>query len=254
MKTDKNRHNKAITARACLLGALITQPSDAAAASNVEDKRWRDEAELSFIDTGGNSEVKTLSGKNLLEYRASPQVALTWKVELLRGSDRGITNSDRSVSTLRARYTFDEKRYAFAVTGILQDRFAGIDKQWHVGGGVGYGFLSGPVHMLAGEAGIQQVSASYTDESRDTYFGSRFFGEYAYKFNDKDRFVQSLEYAQDLKFGVNRQLNSEAALVFDLTDRFATKISYTIRHNNNPIPDTPSKTDTVLAVALVATL
>ena len=35
----------------------------------AEEKKWSDEAELSFVDTGGNTDVTTLSAKNLLKYK-----------------------------------------------------------------------------------------------------------------------------------------------------------------------------------------
>ena len=40
----------------------------------AEDKKWSDEAEFSYVETGGNTEVKTLSLNNTLKYSFSEKL------------------------------------------------------------------------------------------------------------------------------------------------------------------------------------
>jgi putative salt-induced outer membrane protein len=49
----------------------------------AQEKRWSDQAELSFVDTGGNTEVTSLSAKNVLQYKFSEKVQAKWKLGAL---------------------------------------------------------------------------------------------------------------------------------------------------------------------------
>ena len=48
--------------------------------SRAEEKKWSEEAELSLVDTGGNTQVTTLSAKNLLKYRFTNKLQGAWKL------------------------------------------------------------------------------------------------------------------------------------------------------------------------------
>ncbi len=218
----------------------------------AEEKRWDYQAELSFVDTGGNSDVTSLSVKNTLKYKFTEKLFSNWKVGALYGKSGGKKNAENYFTALRLDYSITEQFYVSAITGWQKDEFAGIDSMYYLGPSVGYKFLTGHKHLLLGEAGLRYVGEEYTNDTDKDYLSSRAFAKYEYPFTEKNKVSQSLEFLCDFKDSNNYNLNSETALISAFSNVFSLKTSYVIRFDNQPVPSTLKKTDTVLALTLIA--
>ena len=217
----------------------------------AEERKWSDEAELSFVDTGGNTDVMTLSAKNLLKYKFTEKLHAAWKLGALYGESDGEKNGESYFTELRADYLPTERLYYFAAAGWSKDEFAGIDSRYYFGPGAGYRFLTGPKHFLLGEVGFNYVNEQYTDDTDKNYLGGRGAAKYEYAFTEKNKFSQSLEFLYDFDDSENYNVNSETALISALSDYISMKASYVIKYDHQPVPSTLEDTDTILAVALV---
>jgi putative salt-induced outer membrane protein len=217
----------------------------------AEDKRWGDEAELSFVDTGGNTEVTTLSAKNLLKYKFTEKMEGFWKLGVLYGESDGEKNAENYFTELRMDYLFTKRFYCYATGGWLKDKFAGFDSRYYVGPGMGYKFFMGPKHILLGEVGLRYVTEEYTNDTDADYLEGLTFARYEYAFTNKNKFSQSLEFLYDFEDSDNYKVNSETAVLSSLSDYLSLKTSYVIKYDNEPVPKTLDDTDTILAVALV---
>ena len=217
----------------------------------AQEKRWGDQAELSFVDTGGNTEVTSLSAKNVLQYKFSETSQAAWKLGALYGKTDGEKTAESYFSDLRLEYLFTNRLYSFAAAGWSQDEFAGIDSRYYVGPGVGYKFLAGPKHIFLGEVGVNYVKEEYTDDTDEGYFEGRAYASYEYAFTEKNKFSQSVEYLYDFEDGDNYKVNSETALISALSDYLSLKTTYVIKYGNQPVPSTLEETDTILSVTLV---
>lgn len=217
----------------------------------AEQKNWSDEAQLSFVDTGGNTEVTSLAGKNLLKYKFTEDFQASWALSALYGRSNGEKTAERYATELRADYNFSSQMYGYGIAGWMKDKFAGFDSRYYVGPGVGYKFFTGPKHFLLGEVGVNYTSDDYTDDTSDSYAEGRLFGKYEYAFTEKNRFSQSLEFLQDISDSDNYKIRSETAVISALSDYLSLKASYYIHFNNRPVPSTLDDTDTILAVSLV---
>lgn len=236
--------------RTRLLLAVLILLAVAPAAAWGEYKGLRDEAELSFIDTAGNTDVTTLSAKNTLTVPLSERLAGTWRLGALYGRSQGVRNAESYFTELRGDYSFSEPLYSFANAGWFKDSFAGIDARYYVGAGIGYKVLAGPTHVLLGEAGVTGTREETTDGRDRNFLGGRLFGKYEYRFTERNRFSQSLEVLFDFDELDNWNLNSETALVSSLNGFLSLKASYVVKYDNEPVPGL-KETDTVLAIALV---
>ncbi|MBW2330841.1 MAG: DUF481 domain-containing protein [Deltaproteobacteria bacterium] len=220
----------------------------------AEEKKWSDEAELSFVDTGGNTDVTTLSAKNLLKYKFTEKLHAGWKLGALYGESDDEKNAESYFTELRLDYLFTERFYSYATGRWMKDEFAGIDSRYYLGPGAGYQFLNGPKHFLVSEAGLNYVKEEYTDNTDKDYFGGRAFAKYEYAFTEKNKFSQSVELLYDFDDSENYNVNSETALISALSDYLSLKASYVIKYDNQPVPETLEETDTVLGVTLVVNL
>jgi len=251
-KERRSIRNNIVTA-ALALGLALFAPATLAA-DEAEEKAWSDEAEFSYVTTGGNADVQTLSAKNRYKIDFADDYTFLWKLEALKGETDGVLTAERYATDLRLEYAFDHA-YIYGNAGWLQDTFAGLDRRAHRGVGGGYKFLDGPTAFLKAEAGVNDVRESYTDSAMNPDRHStegRLFGEYTYAFTKKNRFSQSLELLRDLSDSTRYRANSETALIAALTDRFSIKLSYELRYNHRPVPETLRRTDRVLSTALVA--
>jgi putative salt-induced outer membrane protein len=216
-----------------------------------EEKRWADEAELSFVSTGGNTEVVSLSGKNLLKYTLTDKLLGTWRLGALYGETDNVKTAERYFTDLRLDYSFSAKIYFFGMGGWLQDEFTGIESRYFIGPGAGYRFLTGPKHFLDAEAGINFVTEDYTNNTEEEFLEGRLYGLYQYSFSEKNKFSQSLEFLYDFDDSDNYRINSETAFITALSNYLSLKTSYEIKHDNEPVPATLKETDTILSVTLV---
>lgn len=219
--------------------------------AQAEEMRWHDEAELTYVDTSGNSEVTTLSAKNTLTVPLQAQTKGTWKLGALYGESGGTKNAESYFTELRVDHSYTEQLYSFGYGGWFKDKFAGIDARYYLGAGGGYRVFTGPKHHLLGEAGLTYTSEEYTDDTDNDFPGGRIFGKYEYRFDDKNKFTQSLEWLLDFSEFDNWNLNSETALISALNNWLSLKAGYVIKYDNEPV-DALKKADKILGVALVA--
>ena len=220
-----------------------------------DGKAWKDEAQLSYVKTDGNTEVTILSAKNLLTYQATEKIKLDWSA-LARFAETDVDgntekSAERYATELRLEYAITERFYTAAYGGWLRDKFAGIDDRYYIGPSVGYKFLIGPKHFLRTEAGVDYVKEDYVDNTDDDYMRGRVFGEYAFAFTEKTRFSQSLEYLHAFDNSDNYNINSETAIVTALSDKLSLKTSCVVNYDNEPVPKELDETDTTLAVTII---
>jgi putative salt-induced outer membrane protein len=215
-------------------------------------KAWSEQAELSFVNTTGNTKTTSLAGKNLLAYKFTPRTVGSWKIGALYSKDSGRTTAENYATELRLDWLYTERIYTYVLAGWNKNRFAGIDQRYYGGGGMGYKFLLGPKHFLVGEAGLNYTMEDYIDGSDSDFLTGRAFAKYEYAITKKNRFSQSLEYLYDFSDSAHYKLNSETALVASLTDIFSLKAGYTVRYDHKPVPAGLKQTDTLLSAALVA--
>ncbi len=222
----------------------------ACTAVHAEERKWHDEAEVTFVSTSGNTEVTTLAGKNTLSYRFSEKTKGTWRLGALYGKSDGTKNAERYSTEIRVDRSHSDRLYSFGYGGWLQDRFAGFDARYDLGAGAGYRLVTGPKHFLLGEGGLTFNREEYTDDTSSDFPGGRIYGLYEYHFTEKNRFTQSLEWLPDFHEFDNWKLNAETALLAALNGWLSLKASYLVQYNNDPIGNLET-TDTTLGASLV---
>jgi len=222
-----------------------------ATAGYAEVKKWTDEAELSYVDTGGNTDLVSLSAKNLLKYAFTDALKGAWKLGALYGKADSIKTAESYFTEFRLDYLYTDRMYFAGIAGWLEDTFAGIESRYYVGPVVGYKWLTGPKHFVTTEVGLNYVNEEYVNNTEEDYLQGRAFGLYEYAFSAKNKFSQSLEFLYDFEDSDNYNMNSVTALISALSDYLSLKTSYEIKHDHEPVPETLKKTDTIMAVTLV---
>ncbi|HHL40469.1 MAG TPA: DUF481 domain-containing protein [Deltaproteobacteria bacterium] len=230
--------------------ALVTCAGLAGALDKPAEKSISDEAELSYVKTGGNTDTETLLLKNGLTYRPSATVTGKWKVAVLEGESSGVRTAQRYSSELRVDKEYTDRLYTFGNGQWLKDKFMGLDSRYILGGGGGYTIVSTHSHKLLAEAGLSYTWDDYTDNTSKEYAGGRLYGKYVYALDKKTRFSQWVEWLPDFEETKNYNLNAETAVTTSLSDVLSLKVSYLVNYDNVPVAGA-EKTDTTFATTLV---
>lgn len=234
----------------CSIMLVMSTPVSAEEAKT--EKRWSDEAELSFVSTSGNTQTSTFAGSNLLKYIFTKRTEGEWDISGLYSEDSDIKTAERYSTDLHLKYLLKQRLYSGLSTGWLKDEFAGFKSKYYVGPLIGYKFFTGPKHFFKGEFGFNFSKEEYIDDTEEELVEGRVFGKYEYAFSSNSKFSQSLVYLYDFGGNDNHKAESLTALTVAITEIFSIKTGYEIRFVNRPVPETLKNTDSILTVTLVA--
>ncbi len=234
-------------------------PGGRAAYGETAEKNWKNQAELTLVQTQGNSEIKTFQFKDKQSNTFSDTLSSELKFETLYSKALGEATAERYTGEGRGDYKLGEKLSTALKAGWKRDRFTGIDNRYYLGPILGYRFLAGPHHYLKTELNADWVYQEYTkeftdenDKADEDFLSAGLFGEYEWTFSEKSKFTQSVAVFRDFNEQESYQIESITALITQLNSYFSFKTTYQVNHNTDPIDDDLKKTDTSLTVSLVA--
>ena len=129
-------------AAALILSSLPTvAPAQAPpAAANAPPPRWERKAELSLVETGGNTDTQTLGLGASVVFRPEGWTTDA-RVAFVRSEAAGLETAKSLVADLRQARALTPRVELFGRYGYLGDRFAGIEHRHTGDGGVGYKLL-----------------------------------------------------------------------------------------------------------------
>ncbi|WP_051202215.1 DUF481 domain-containing protein [Ferrimonas senticii] len=210
------------------------------------------EAELGATITSGNTESTSILAKfNGKHIRGD--WTNSYKLEALYSEDDNERSAEKYFAEAKTDYPATGRHYFFALVNGEIDKFSGYD--YVVNGVAGYGnrLIDTEVRKLSFEIGpgyaYKKVDTDITPDGEDENdLILHVKGEYLWQFSDNAEFKQVL--GSDIAFDGATISFSETAVVANLVDSLAMKVSYNVKHNSDPVGDTKS-TDTILAATLL---
>ncbi|MBA54191.1 MAG: hypothetical protein CMK89_07035 [Pseudomonadales bacterium] len=142
--------------------ALAIAPFTVLAEEADADKLWSGEANLSYIDSSGNTESTNLafrSGatrdgetwRNIYKLEASNETA---EQEDANGNEKEVRTAEKYFASAKAEYKFGASSYLFGLLEYTDDRFSGYEYEASATFGYGQDILKNKVHELSADAGI----------------------------------------------------------------------------------------------------
>lgn len=222
----------------------------AAAQAQEAPKKWKDAAELSYVQTSGNSKTTTLSAKNLFNY--------DWQKAALELTAGGLgTKSGTSVTgeqynaSEKVSWKLTGKNYTFEKIAWDKNRFAGIKDRWDLGVGVGRHILESADDQLFAEVGGGYMFEDRMPGSENKSFGTyRGYAKYIRTLSATANASQDFEYLGNLKESDGYRMNAETALVASISSHFSLKASHVWKYVNSPSAGF-RKTDTINMLSLI---
>jgi putative salt-induced outer membrane protein len=199
--------------------------------------------------------------------RGNDQLSAAAAGNLSQAAPEGSEDLDTTAQNVQGKIRYDrflvERLAVFLGVSARNDPFQGLDLRMNVDPGVAYYFIDAEKHQLWGELGYdlqhdirrqENIDAAPEPLSKtETRHSGRVFAGYGNKINAAVTFTTGLEYIQSVQSTENWRLNWNAGLTSQIVDRFAAATTFSLQHDNNPLPDV-KKTDVVTAVSLVLTI
>ncbi len=193
------------------------------------------------------------------------------------GMPDGGTSREDTVANLQAMLRYDvffAKRWsAFLMATGRRDRFQGLDLRLNIDPGVAFYALTKATHRLWFEVGYDfQFDVRNNDfiaatpevlnadgtvatpamarlDKTLTNHAARVFAGYSNSLSDRVSFDTGVEYLQSVLVGSRFRVNWVSGLTTQLANRIGLGVTFTLRYENEPLPDV-AKLDTITAVLL----
>jgi putative salt-induced outer membrane protein YdiY len=233
--------------------ATILAVSTVAVAQDPPPKPLKATGDISFVKTGGNTDVLSLGVSDKIEWKTSPKFTLKQNFGWVYGETDDVESANALLAGIRGEYALTSRVVVFAGFNYDYNLFAGVKRRFEEFAGLGFVVIDKPKDILRFDAGISyfQEWERYVDVSNN-FMAGRFAADYKHLFAEKAYFQQIVEFLPNFEVSDDYRLNSETALVAPLGGNIAIKVGYVVRYRGQP-PEGFEKTDTVFRTGIQIT-
>jgi len=221
-------------------------------------------AELSYANTGGNTESQDIAGNlklNIPFY--SNEVRFVGNVLYSNNKDFDTnvtsTTKNRWDAELNYDYNFNDTWAFNYIAGAKGDKFSTFVYQAYTGPGGIWTTFKNDAHDLKFQGNIlwawDENREPYQADSNDTlhsYAAYQISMDYTFQITESTKFIQYLMYRSEFEDTTNYFGKSKTAVEAKMSDIFSLGVSYTIDYTNNKADDVRSYTDSVFLASLIA--
>jgi len=214
--------------------------------ADAEERVWASNVELGYVQTGGNTQTKTINSK-LKAVQEKDVFRTTIEGSALSSSDQAKSTSEQYTASLQEDWKFSQRSYVLARLAFDTDRFGGIKTRYMETLGYGRTLLKDEAWHWTAEvsAGLRQTQLIPVQRQNDVI--SRLATHIAWKMNPRATLAQALV----TEGGHNGFLShSVTSLQQKLNDMLSSKISFAAKHSSK-VPAGIKKLDTEMSVTLV---
>jgi putative salt-induced outer membrane protein len=224
-------------------------PADGEADAGVP---WKLRAELSYVNTSGNTDTQTLAGKLDLK-KEGPVNRYFANGSYLKAEGSGTDTSDKLVVENRYERVLTERYFGLFTVGYLSDKFSGYDFRAYAGPGAGIEIINKPKQRLQGLLSILYNHDEFSrgTESADDYVTARATGKYEWKALENLTFKETLDYFTSVEETEVYFVDSVTALEVKVNGRISVGMNYTVNYQNRPPSAELRHTDTTLLTTLI---
>lgn len=241
--------NKVIVAVA-FVGAVILLFAGPALAQDEEARPWKNVADLSFVVTGGNSSVTTLSVSDKFTYKwARSEITIEGSALRTRTRDRELSNSGGSVivtetsrttaeeyaAGARYRYRIGDGLFAFTSVGWDRNELAGIENRYTGALGLGYLIIDREETTLSGNVGGDFTQENPVSGDERSFVGAQAEIDFSRQLTENATLDANLELLENLEDTEDFRANFSTAVTTSVSKTFAIKLSYLLKFDNQPV-------------------
>jgi putative salt-induced outer membrane protein len=233
-----------------VLGVMLLSANAFAqdAASDGPEMGWSGDGEFGFVNTTGNTESVALNMKLNFMYTSE-----FWRHRMaataLITSEDGSRDNERYTAELQSDRKLSEVSWIFGAFRWDGDKFGSYDPQISLTAGYGRTLMKSEKHELKGEigAGYRKLEETATGDTSNEAIARVLLDDWWQVF-ENTRWTNRL-LIESGSSNTFTQFNT--GLAVSMTDRFAIKLGFELRHNTKIPPGDTDDTDTVTSANLV---
>jgi putative salt-induced outer membrane protein len=235
------------------LAVVLLLTTSAVAAQDKAKKPYQFTGDLSFVNTGGNSDLVSIGLSDKFEWNAAPRFTVKQQFGWVYGETDGDKSANQFRLGVRGEYALSARLILLAGTNYDYDLFAGIKRRFEEYGGLGLHLVDAPRDKLRFDVGVSFFQEwEVGEDEASTFTAGRLVGDYKHLFSEKAYLQQIVEFLPNLTHSEDYRVTSETALVAPIAGAVAVKAGYLIRYRGDP-PDGIETTDTTLRTGIQVT-
>jgi len=219
-------------------------------------EKWSGKGQVGAFQNTGNSDNIGVSFALSLE-----RTGIDWQHRLKATADyqrsNGITSREQFLASYEPRYQINKRLFSYALAQYERDRFQGFSARYSLSGGLGYKVLDSRSLQLSVKAGPSWRQVDYTDGPSESGFGGLVGLDFDWKISKALTFTQDANMVADSSGAATLIVDSSSTSLLlttgldaKISNRFSTRLSYTVDYDSNP-PDGKVSTDTLTRFTLV---
>ncbi len=228
---------------------LLAGPAVAGEDEATAENPWESSLGFSFVSTSGNSDTQTI-GLDFAVTRKPQPWGLDAGAYYLKSENNGDTTAERYGARLRGERALSERWSLWTGISGEHDAFAGYDMRAIVGAGAKYIALAGPTHELSFDGGLTWTSEDLIGVEDRDFLGGLLGLDWAWHPSEGTTIGERLVWFPNFDESSDWRLRSETSIEASLSSKFALKLGYLLRYDNDPVPGF-DETDTTTTISLV---
>jgi putative salt-induced outer membrane protein len=216
------------------------------------DLKINHESEVSYVNSGGNSDVTTTSGKTETKFALNAN-ALTLSGKYVYGQTSDVISAENWNAGLRYDRSLNAHFSLFAGELLEADRFAGVKRRYNTDLGSAYQAIKTQKNTTSVELGYRYTIEKAYPETLGKKSSSkiRLFAESAQKLSATQEIKLKTEYLANLSDSEDWIITIGGSLQSSLSSVFSLKVGHDWTRDNLP-PAGKSTIDRLTTLALVA--
>jgi putative salt-induced outer membrane protein len=215
---------------------------------DASTNKWEKSAAIGLTLNKGNTD-NLLFTADVLATRKWISDELSLGASGSYGEDDGEKNNETVKGFAQWNHLLTERFYTYVRADALHDAIADVEYRVTLSPGVGYYFIKQENMHLSGEVGPGVVFEKQGGVEK-TYFTARVAEKFDYKFNDRARLWQMVEFLPQVDNLDNYIINAEIGVEAALTKKTALRAVVQDTYDNQPAPDR-KKNDLKLVTSVV---
>lgn len=216
-----------------------------------EDVTYKAKAELSYVDTSGNTETSSFALEFNGDAKWDEVNTLSLHLDVLQSNSNGTEDNNKWNTSLQYDRDLTEKLYFNYIIAYGEDRFSGFDYKFNTGPGIGYKVLDNDIHKLTTQANALYSKDKYDDGNVNEYVSWVIGFDYEWQILENLKFSQKAWFKSQADEFENNFIHSKTAFESKITDIFSFGVSYKIDYANKPSAGKEYTDKTLLASLII---
>ncbi|WP_198306271.1 DUF481 domain-containing protein [Arcobacter vandammei] len=188
-------------------------------------------AELSYVNSSGNTNTSSLNGSILSEAKFDER-ELKAKANIFRSKDNNKKSANKYEIDLEYNHMIGDRLYTYLGGYFVRDEFSDYKSRLNIGPGLGYKFIYEDDEVLDIQGGFDYAVDRFDDKKTDKYLAPKVEMNYKYNIRENIEFRQMLAYLFSSRDSKRYFFKSDTGVYVKMIDNLSLGANYKLEYVN----------------------